>query len=316
MNMVSYGAVKSALLGNSTNYSGYSWDIVGPSYLSGLSQWKTAGKITQGYIVVDFYLGHRLEATSISPFLEKLAAISVQKNISNPLPILVHDGMDEECFKLAKSKGIMLAQSDVIFGKEIGRLLRDIRSILVDTSSSLKNNPEHALQVFKRVSRIEGSAFNLKGALFEFIIGYLYNLNGYTDVKLRKMIKFDNSLVESDIVALSSSEVIFCECKGLLAGNEVTIEQIDYWVNEQIPTMKKWVRHANTFGHYQGDLIFRFYFSGYFSKEVWEYCRAVSSKYVKFKVEFYDFRHIGSEIKRLNASGIIDVYREQFLPKK
>jgi hypothetical protein len=139
MNMVSYGKVKSYFGGNAGDCAGYTWDIVAPSYLNSLPRW-VGGKPKPGFVVVDIYMGKVLTLDDVKPILEKLSATRAQKSVGNILPIIIHDGMEPDCFKEIKSKGFIVAQTDVLWGKEIGELLRGIKSVLENATYSLRKS--------------------------------------------------------------------------------------------------------------------------------------------------------------------------------
>ncbi len=314
MNMVSYDKVDSCFAGDASVYAGYRWDIVAPSYLSGLSNWEN-NKPNPGFLVADIYMGKVLNSNDLKPILEKLTAIRKQQNIVNVLPLIIHDGMEDEIFKEIRSRGFIVAQTDVIWGKEVGELLRGIRNSIINASSALKNNPDETIDMFRRLAKLEGSALNLRGVLFEFLIGYLFSKDGYK-VSLRKILKVDNEKVEADIFAERGKDLVFVECKGLMPGNQVTTSDIDYWVEKQVPIIRKWINMCNAqYNVHNGTPRFEFYFSGMFSEDVQNYCNEIEKRIKKYSVKFLDQKHIEQKMKELVSLEIRSVFSEQFALK-
>lgn len=314
MNMVSHDKVDSCFSGDKSIFAGYRWDIVAPTYLNGITIWRDK-KPKPGFLVVDIYLGRVLNHRDIMSILEKFNAIKIQQKNTNFLPLIIHDGMSEECFKEIRSRGFIVAQTDVIWGKEVGELLRELRFTILNATNSLKQKPEETIEIFRRLAKLEGSALNLRGVLFEFLVGYLFNKDGYK-VSLRKILKVDNEKVETDIFAERGKDLVFVECKGLMPGNQISKIDIDHWVTNQIPVIRKWVNMCKAqYGIHEGTPRFEFYFSGLFKEDVRLYCNEIEAKTKKYSVKFYDQHQIMKKMTELVSHEIKSVFTEQFIDK-
>ncbi|WP_121966969.1 hypothetical protein [Myroides sp. N17-2] len=90
----------------------------------------------------------------------------------------------------------------------------------------------------------EGLANNIKGTLFEFVIGHIHSVVSNNCIELGREIYENNGKHEIDVLAIYSDKVVFAECK---ATNSATLfEKIEKWKNKKIPAFRKWAEKQET----------------------------------------------------------------------
>src|SRR6202012_4230700 len=78
-----------------------------------------------------------------------------------------------DAYRLARSKGIVATTTRMLLGDEISRALQELVDILTNLGATAAVNPGHLEHVLSTLTRIQGAAANVRGALFELAIGYL-----------------------------------------------------------------------------------------------------------------------------------------------
>ncbi len=140
------------------------------------------------------------------------------------------------------------------------RGLRDLINLLTDTGARASVNPEHIERVLNSLTRIEGTANNLRGALFEIIVGslvkdveggYLRAGEKWTDYETRKSVEIDVLLDRPD-----NNGVLIIECKSKIPGGRVSLEEIKKWRNDRVPLIRKILKNDNAALRIRNELRF------------------------------------------------------------
>nr|MBF4301684.1 hypothetical protein [Vibrio anguillarum] len=102
------------------------WDISGPSYVSGLADFKNGSdsEIKPGFFTCDVYLGDKVSTIGIEPFIRKCKALRGLKRVGRTLHFFVAEEFHAEAFQEAKKAGVMPATVENLFGTEIAKGLK------------------------------------------------------------------------------------------------------------------------------------------------------------------------------------------------
>ncbi|GEC17469.1 hypothetical protein NWI01_33610 [Nitrobacter winogradskyi] len=165
------------------------------------------------------------------------------------MPFLVADGFSNKAWGLARSRGILATTTSHLFGEEIAKALRDLISLLTDTGATASVNPDHVERVLNGLTRIEGAANNLRGALFEIIVGSLAKdvEGGYMRAGEKWRDYETGGSAETDVL-LDKPEgrgVLVIECKAKISGARVTLEEATKWRDDRVPLLHKILRHES-----------------------------------------------------------------------
>ncbi|MCE7887026.1 MAG: hypothetical protein DYH13_05930 [Alphaproteobacteria bacterium PRO2] len=60
-----------------------------------------------------------------------------------------------------------------LFGEDVAKALADLMDTLTNAAAVAASSPDQLEKLFQKLSGIEGSAGNLRGALFELLVGHM-----------------------------------------------------------------------------------------------------------------------------------------------
>jgi hypothetical protein len=244
----------------------FCWDMTGPSYLAPMVGWSEAG-LKPGFLVCDVLLGGNLNVEHLRPFINKCKTLRSLRNVGRCLQIFIADGYDKDAFMLARSEGVIPATPESLFGEEVAKSLGHLTDLLGD--SYLKtDNIEKLDAVFSRLSRIEGVAVNLRGALFEYLAAEIVrSTSTYSYIRMNEIFRDETGrTAEVDVLVVDHNKTVrFIECKGYKPGGVIPDEMVARWLNDRIPLLRN-AAMANPFWR-NCEFQFEFWTTGQLSPE-------------------------------------------------
>lgn len=255
--------------GNQPRVGTLNWDLTAPSYLAPMLQWSDDSP-KPGFLACDVLLGVVVKAEYLRPFLGKCETLRSLKNVGRCLQIFVADGYEGDAFALAKKEGVIPATTESLFGEEVARSLAKLSDLLQEVYPRA-DNVDKLEEIFSRLSKIEGAAINLRGALFEYVAAELVrSTSTFSDIRMNQIFRDENGKsAEVDVLAIHHNKSVrFIECKGYKPGGTVPDEQVTRWLEDRIPLVRR-AALAETFwrGH---RLDFEFWTTGKLSSEAQE----------------------------------------------
>lgn len=227
--------------------SSITWDFSGPSYARPLAQ-PLKGTLRPGFIVADVNLGKVLDADEVAHFVRKHDLASGPRNVAPIMPFLVADGFTATGFSLARQKGILATTTAQMFGEEVAKALRDLINLLSNAGATAAVNPEHLERVMGSLTKIEGAAHNLRGHLFELVVGalvkdveggYLRAGDEVRDALTRRSAEIDVLLDMPD-----DKGVLVIECKSKSPTSRIGLPEIQKWREDRVPLLRD-ILHSN-----------------------------------------------------------------------
>lgn len=218
----------------------FEWDLTAPSYLSPLVQWNANRGPKPGFLVCDVLTGVDVSARDLQPFINKCVKLRNLGRVGRSLQLFVADSYQREAFNLAKKNGVIPATPATLFGIEVAEALQQLTDIL---KSAFPN--EDTLRkidtVFSSLSRIEGAAANLRGALFEFLVAEIVRVtSAYSTVRLNEIVRDQyGTPAEVDVLVHHiNHSVRFIECKGYKPGGMLPDKLVERWLKDRIPVIR------------------------------------------------------------------------------
>ncbi|WP_271606201.1 hypothetical protein [Bradyrhizobium sp. CCBAU 11434] len=190
-----------------------------------------------------FFSVFHLDVDAIAAFVRKHDLASAPANVAPIMPFLIADGFSGKAFGLARSRGILATTTSHLFGEDVAKALRDLISLLADTGATASVNPDHVERVLNSLTRIEGAANNLRGALFEIIVGslvkdveggYLRSGEKWKDYETGRTAETDVLLGRPD-----DKGPLVVECKAKIPGARVNLEEVQKWRDDRVPLLHK-----------------------------------------------------------------------------
>lgn len=212
------------------------FDLVGPCYLQPLVSWQK-DKLKNGFFVCDVISADEVQEDEISGFLKKVSTLKALRNVGRFQPMIVAGSYSEEALMVLRSKGIIAATHESLFGNQVAATLVELLRVLKRAAEIAIGNPEKIEELFNQLSGFEG---NLRGSLFELMVGNLVRManGGSIDIGVLVTDWANKKQADIDVRLVSETQIISYECKGHGPDVEVTLEEIKYWLEKQVPIIR------------------------------------------------------------------------------
>ncbi|CAK1823898.1 conserved hypothetical protein [Vibrio crassostreae] len=312
LGFASYNQLKARAEGKNPIVSTTAWDLAGPSYLSPLVSFNNdSNSPNPGFVICDILLGHEVSEKDIQPFIQKLNALRSLRKVGKQLCFFVADSFSESAFKQLKAMGISPATTSVIFDNDIGKGLNELISLLSKVATDAIS-PEKVDTIFKTLGKVEGASNRLRGTLFEYMIAEtMRSLNG-SDVTLNRLCKTMNGVKEADVISVNHRDIRFIEGKGYNRNKRVTLEEVEYWLTQQIPVFRAFcLAHPDDWS--RRNLTFEFWTTGEFTPEALERLTTAQQLTKKYSIEFLDAQKVTDVIKQTKATSLIKTFGDHFV---
>jgi hypothetical protein len=274
----------------------------------------SAGKPKPGFIVCDILLGHKQTAAGLLPFIRKCETVRSLKRVGKCLSIFVAESYSPSAFQAARSKGIVPATPESLFGEELASAFIELTKVLKQ-AAFVSVDPEKFDWLFRQLGKIEGAAQSLRGALFEFVVADLVRKLWGAQVTLNyKFREAGRDVAEVDVLALLVGRSLhFIECKGHAPHQTVDDSEVEEWLTERIPAIRKKALEHPDWKNLE--LHFELWTSGQLSEasaaRVAKIQSSVPSR--KYTVRWRPGEEIGNLAKSLHDDALRRVLRTHFL---
>jgi hypothetical protein len=234
--------------GGSPEFGHFHWDLSAPSYLHPLAVRSRQG-IKPGFVVVDVVLGSEIGEEAARYFLNKCALLRAQPRVRPALAMFVASGFSSSALHLGRSAGHVFTTSGNLFGDEVAAALENLISVLTNAAAAVASNPAGIDRLMSELSRIEGAASNLRGPMFEMIVGMLVKEEGGTiDMGERVSDPATGALAQIDVLRVKGREEIWAyECKGKEPAGLVSLTEVKAWLTRQVSRIDAWARGEQRF---------------------------------------------------------------------
>lgn len=288
-----------------SDHASLQWGITAPSYILPFLKTKK-GQRSHGFVITDILIGQELDAQDVAYFTRKLSIVN-QFQGRPVLPILLADTYSQEAFTKLKTQGIIPATVTQLFGTQYAQILRQFLSSLERASEVIQQDPEKIFKYIDELSTIRGRSFNIKGDLFELIVGVFYSLKSQRIEIGKKVATPLGERAEVDVFAIRESSFAFAECKGV--NYRITLDEVEEWVKKKIPIMRRWADQTK----HGRSLIFEYWSTGGYTPEALVYLQSVKATVKKYAVNFYDQEGIKQEFNTLQSAKLKALIREHFI---
>jgi len=182
------------------------------------------------------------------------------------LAILVADSFEAEAQKQAKNAGVMITTVKNFLGIDIAELMNSLLSTLNRAGAIAAANPDKIDQLFRGLQRIEGAAINIRGAMFEMLVGHMVlKTQNVSTIDLNKKITDDGKKAEIDVIGYRSEAEIKCyECKGYEVRRLIDAALIERWFI-QIQLIRRFFQNSEVYRDRK--LTFEFWTSSDFTPD-------------------------------------------------
>lgn len=285
-------------------YGKFKWGFKGVCPVTGLRE-----NNKFGYLLADILFGHPIYEKDVMFYIEKLKTIQSFKRSSRLLPFLLVDDIDTDALKSLKANGVVIGFINELFGNKYAETLKELVTVLNNAGASLKKNPNKYLDLISELKKYnQGLANNIKGALFEFVVGHIHSLENNCSIEIGREI-FDNGKHEIDVFATNNQKIIFTECKA--TKGQITLEQVDKWLGIKIPAFRKWASKQETWQNKK--LEFEYWSINGFEADAEQKLEQTSTSVNKVKISYFVGKNIRDKALKLKNKKLKEAIDNFFL---
>lgn len=292
-------------------FATFNFDICGPSYLRPMRRFRGEA-VDPGFVVADVVAGSILEENDVKPFLRKCRTLSCLRDLRPFIPMLIADGFSPEALRALRGEGIVATRPDTLFGRDVGRALRDLLQTLERAAAVAASDPSRLEGLITRLGAIEGAAINLRGALFELVVGHMVRSIEGGSIDIGETIREaqSNRSREMDVRLVKERTVTIYECKGYQPDTVTGPEEIELWLKEKVPVIYKAHRQEERF---DGTTInFEFWTCGVFDAKATALLEAARDKTRKYQIGWKDGAAVRTYAKGMKAKGLRKALNDHF----
>ena len=291
----------------------FHWDLAGPSYLSAMTRRDASGKPKPGFLVCDALVGNAVDEVAITAFVRKCQLLGYLRRVPPVLPLLIADRFTREAFRLGRSHRIMMATPGYLFGREVAQGLASLLVTLSKAAAVAAKNPEVVGELFDKLSSIEGAASNLRGALFEMLVGHCVQKreDGLIDIGKRLVDKATGKEADVDVFRVKEHREVWCyECKGHQPTEIVGLPTVQHWLTDRVPVMHGALKSEERF---QGcEFHYEYWTCGGFAPDAVAFLEAAASKTKRYRIVWRDGHSVRQYAAGIRPSTVLKVLDEHY----
>lgn len=312
MTLVSYNSVRLRKDAEIPEFGQYHWDCSALSYVYPLKT-SSKKKASPGFVVADVVLKDGLTLKDAEYFFRKCSSLRSTRGIFPFLATLIATRFEPDVLKKGREAGLLLATPTNLFGKEVERALKEIVRML--SSATLSESPEQIENIFRGLDRFDGALQQLRGPLFELLVGYCIQTSQEGQVRVNLDVFHEGEQVNVDVLHIKGTQDYAAyECKGRLSETQISREEIEDWLTRQVPRI---------LGHFRDhpDLSARratvaFWTSGRFSPEALAYLAERKDATRRYSIEWKDGESVRKYARENRLSGVVQTLDQYYRSTK
>lgn len=289
----------------------FNWDLCGPSYMVPIVRRQKDGPPKPGFLVADVIAGAAIDEHAVAAFVRKFSLSSYLKNLPPFMPVLVADGYTQAAFNLGRSHGVMLATPKNLFGRDVAVGLATLLETLSKAAAIAVAKPEVIGELFDKLSSIEGADRNLRGSLFELVVGHVVQARFGGSIDINHLLRYDTFRAEIDVRRVVAGEVWLYECKGYQPDHLIDAPEIEAWLTEKVPGIYSATKAEDRFN--SSTVHFEFWTSGGFTDAAIAVLEAARDRTKRYAIGWKAGSEVRKELAKLSSSGMTAMFDQHFL---
>lgn len=292
-----------------SEFGKYQFNYVSPTYVGSLPKYSSNNKIIPGFLVADILIGNTVSQSKVEFFINKIKALKFQRNLANFIPFIIVESIDTSSLNLLKSEGIAIGFVNELFGEKYKDLLNSLINLVTNAGAILKKNPEQYLDLISKLNKlVDGKTNNLRGDLFELAVGYFQG-RLCNSIEIGKIINHEGKQKEIDVLGFLPHKIYVSECKGY--NHKVTKDEIDSWLGEKIPVIRKWILDQPSIS--ERDITFEFWSTGGFTEEAISLLEKRKAETTKYTIDYFDINDMIRKSKEIKSKKFTEILREYYI---
>jgi hypothetical protein len=290
------------------------WDATGPSYLRPLLRRDGEGKPKPGFLVCDVIIGDGdMSEQAVRAFLRKCQLLAAFKRMGPLLPVLIADRYSREGFTLGRSQGIMMATPASLFGRNVADGLAALLHTLTKAAAIAAQRPEVVGGLFDKLGAIEGAAANLRGALFEMLVGHCVMKIDDGSIDIGKTIIDPDTAKSTEIDVFRVKEyreVWSYECKAHQPTEIVSRDAVEHWVTNRVPLMHRTLSREQRFQ--QCAFHYEYWTCGLFEPDALTFLREAAGRTKRYAIGWKDRDAVRAYVARVKPKAVAQMFDQHF----
>lgn len=287
----------------------YAFDLAGPSYLLPMR----GGPAKPGWFVADVFAEGRLTVHEIQFFIRKARILHSTLKGIGIMPIIVAEEFTGEAIKAGHAAGVILATPKDLFGHRVGAALASLCNVLKNAAAYAASSPERLTMLLENLMEIEGRNGNLRGTLFELVVGHLARRDAVSiDMNVRVKDPETGKPAEIDIQKITAaySSVTAIECKGKEPGGSLSLDEVKVWLGRIAIIRASYQAHH---AFCKSKQSFEIWTSGTIDPDALELLKEEQAKRTKAPIAWKDGAAVYELALDGKEKGIADAIKQHFL---
>lgn len=313
LGMASYDKITLRTDAKLPKYGTFNWDLCGPSYIRPLATREKDGKPTPGFFLCDVMAGNAINANGIAAFVRKCSMLSGLKNLPPMMPMLLADGFTREAFNLGRGHGILMTTPTNLFGAEVATGLRTLLQSVTKAAAVATEQPEVIPELFSKLSHIEGAAANLRGALFEMIMGHVVYAREADPIEIGKRIKdpLSGASAEIDVFRVKERQGVWIyEGKGHQPSEIVDLVTVEKWVKDRVALIYRVLSAEPRFR--ESEFHFEYWTCGTFSAEARAFLEKAAANTHRYTISYKDGAAVRQYASQIRSTSIMQTLDQHY----
>ncbi|GEM_PF-240376 len=312
LGMASWDKVATRLDGELPRYGPFAWDLTGPSYVRPLTQWTKAGKLKPGFLVCDVQFGDQVDSPAMAAFVRKVQMMAALPKVPVCMAMIVADGFTAEAVRLGRSHGVVVATPGSLLGRDVAVGLSSLVQMLTKAAAAAVKRPEVLPQLFDRLGQIEGAVGQMRGALFELLVGHAVHAieGGSIDIG-RRMYGPDGTSAEFDVLLVKDRRSVHAyECKAHHPGALIDLDAAKAWVEKDIPKRFAVLRGKERF--HDCPIAFELWTTGGFTPEALAFLAEAKARLKRYAIGWRDGGAVREYVRELKSPGLMKMLDDHY----
>jgi hypothetical protein len=293
------------------NFGTFNFDLTGPSYVFPVRRHKK-NRMTPGFLAADVITGLVLSATHVQPFLRKCQTLSHLRQLPKFFPMLIADGFEEQALRDLRAFGVLATTPSTLFGDDVGRALKDLFETLTNAAAVAASNPEKLENLFSKLGKIEGAAGNLRGALFELLVGHIARElhGGSIDIGKPVYDSESHQYREIDVLQVIQKQITIYECRGHRPNKMISLNETETWLTQKVPVIHNALRSEARLAGFQ--FTFQLWTTGGFHPDALARLKNAKKLTKKYEIAWKDGPGVREQAGQLAAPGVAKILDEHY----
>ena len=231
--------------------------------------------------------------------------------------MLIADGFSKEALKVCRAAGMIVTTPATLFGSDVAISLKELIDTLHNAAAIAATSPDKIEKLLNSLGKIEGAAINLRGALFEMIVGNLAKITGGT-IDIGKIATYtitnkegglESKSAEIDVRCINEKIVTIYECKGYQPKALISDGDIDIWLQKTAVIYKAYKQ--DDYFHNK-NFYFNIWTTGEFSAEALKKLKKIQKKTKKYNIDWKNGQEVLSYSNKIDSPGIRKILKEHY----